>query len=843
MAIKLRNAIKAVNRSAAIYGTAATLALTGVSASAQEVVDEVIVTGIRGALKQGLDTKRAADAVVDSIASEDIGKFPDKNIAESLQRIPGIQVQKGLTGEGQNVSIRGVDPQLTLTQLNGQSVASTEWFVLSAAQRGFNFDMMPSEMVAGLDVYKSSMAKLDEGGIGGTVIMKTRRPLDMDSLSLFGSIEYREADLSNEDGMAFSGMASWKNDSETFGALVAYASSDEVGARTTGENYWGWGAGNAFFDQSREREALDLTLQFAPIDGLNLVLHGFTSELVADNTNHNMLVIPSDGARGTITPTPGVRNSANGAPLAGTITGNGTSPFLVALDSNSREAEMTTDVIDFDVTYEGDGYTLHGQLGKTESEGGTQLEYGDTWGAPSVSNGTIDFDFSGNQVGYQVDNLDMTNGTLFESGDPRIGRTPRTQEETYAQFDFKKELELGILSSVEAGVKVRDSEFAKEQYSSTLTPGFNADITIDTYNAGLTPSLNPEGGSSLSVSRFVIPDMRAYSKLMLENATFQEARAGYGKVSEEITALYTQANFAGDNYSGNIGVRYVDTDASNEGYDPSLTTIEKGSYNYDKWLPSFNLKVDLTDDVVLRASAAKVMARASYADLDPSYGAPNPTLLTATQGNIELDPFLANQYDLGVEWYFAEASIVSATIFRKDIDSFIINEPVVKYVPDADNPGDWTVSTPTNGKGGSLDGIELQYQQDFGNGFGALVNYTYATGDGTDAAGETVDLPGLSENSYNLTGYYENDIFSVRMAYTWRDQYLARGLSIGNRSYVDDTAQLDAAFVYHATDYLDITLEGVNLTNEVVYEYQPNGDISVHSEAGARYFLGAKFRF
>lgn len=870
MANKLRNAIKAVNKTAMLCGSAAALTMLGMAANvnAQDdgMVEEVVVTGIRGALKQGLDTKRVANAVVDSIASEDIGKFPDKNIAESLQRIPGIQVQKGLTGEGQQVSIRGTDPQLTLTQLNGQSVASTEWFILSAAQRGFNFDMMPSEMVSGIDVYKSSMARLDEGGIGGTVIMKTRRPLDLDSLTLFGSVEYREADLSSQNGMAYSGMASWKNDAETFGVLLALATSEEVSARTTGENYWGWGAGNAFFDQDRERESADLTLQFAPTDSLNMVLHAFTSELTADNTNHNLLVIPADGGRGTIVGAPGVRNSANGSPLAGTITGNG-ADNLVALDSNSREATMTTDVIDFDVTYEGDGYTLHGQIGTTESEGGTQLEYGETWAVPSVGSGTIDFDFSGDSVGFDVNNFNARDGGLYVSSDPRIGRTPRMQEETYFQIDFKKDVELGVISSIESGFKMRDSEFSKTQYNSrfravdpvtglTVSAGCVADsdcpktnifayqdISIADFNGGLTPQLNPEGGSS-TANRFAIPNMRAYSKLMLQEATFAEVRSGYGKVQEDIAALYTQANFEGDGFSGNVGVRYVETDASNEGYDPSYTNIVKGKHSYDNWLPSANLKIDLADDLVLRTSASKVMSRASYADLDPSFGAPNPTLNTATQGNITINPFLANQYDLGLEWYFADASLMSATVFRKDIESFIISEAESVPVAYGDDPlENWLVTRPTNGRGGVINGIELQYQQDFGNGFGTLINYTYADGEGKDAVGEKVDLPGNSENSYNITGYYENDLFSVRMAYTWRSEYLARGLSVGNRSYVDDTAQLDAAFVYHATEYLDITLEGVNLTNEVIYEYQPNNDISVHSETGARYFLGAKVRF
>jgi iron complex outermembrane receptor protein len=835
-----------------MLGSISTLAISSTALAQEEgaLMEEIEVTGIRGALKQAMDTKRFSNASVDAISSEDIGKFPDKNVAESLQRIPGVQVAKGLTGQGQKVSIRGADPELTLTTLNGQAVASTDWFVLNAAQRSFNFDLMPSEMVSGLEVYKSPMAKLDEGGIGGLVNMTTRKPLEMDSLTVYASAEYRYADLSEQDGAAFSGMVSWKNDADTFGILGAFSVSDEVSARTTGENYWGWGAGNAFFDQDRERTSYDITAQFAPTDALDMSLHYFNSTLQGDNTNHNLLVIPQDGVRGTVAGTPGVRNSPNGSPLAGNISRNGltTDPVtgdvltdgtnLMLLDSNSREVEITTDVIDLEGTYEGNGFTIHAQLGQSTSEGGTDKEYGTWWVVQGADD--IDFDFSGDSVGFNNAIGSVTPSNMM-SANQSIGATPREAEQMYFQVDFNQEIELGAFTSYDVGFKYKEGSFEKDRIVSSFATPLPS-VSLAQFSDGMSGSMNPEGGSSLSVDKFPISDMPAYSKVLEAAATFRQDRSGYGEVNEDITALYFQGNFEGENYRGNIGLRYVETDASNKGYDATLQDIQKGSYEYSNWLPSMNFAFDLTDDIILRASASKVMSRASYSDLDPSYGGQNPTLQTASQGNIELDPFLANQYDVGVEWYFTEASLMSATVFSKDISSFITSKAETQFVPDASNPGNWTVTKPANGDSGKIEGVELQYQHDLGNGFGWVANYTYSDGEGQQD-GESVDLPGNSLNSYNLTGYYENDLFSVRAAWTERDGYLARGLSLGNQSYVESTSGLDASLVVHATDWLDISLEGVNLTNEVVYERQPQGDISVHSEAGARYYLGAKLRF
>ncbi|KGK01003.1 TonB-dependent receptor plug domain-containing protein [Thalassotalea sp. ND16A] len=209
---KFQKHVLASSIAVALVGSVASAtAAEEAQAGAEKKIEVIEVTGIRGSLKKNLNAKRFANAVVESISAEDIGKFPDKNIAESLQRVSGVTINRGFTGEGNEVSIRGIDPQLTQVQLNGNFVASTAWFSQSANSRAFNMDLMPSELVAGVDVYKSPEASLDEGGVGGTVIMHTRRPLDMDANTVFASVEANTNSLADDEtGVGATGMYSWK---------------------------------------------------------------------------------------------------------------------------------------------------------------------------------------------------------------------------------------------------------------------------------------------------------------------------------------------------------------------------------------------------------------------------------------------------------------------------------------------------------------------------------------------------------------------------------------------------------------------------------------------------------
>ena len=209
-----------------LIGTAIAVALYGNQAVAQAPVvaelEEVVVTGIRASLTQSLDAKRAAEGVLDAISAEDVGKFPDKNLAEALQRVPGVQVNREF-GEGERVTVRGTSPTLTRMLFNGHSLATADWFILDQLNttRSFNYLMFPADIIGQAAVYKTSQADLEEGGIGGTIDVKTRNPLDLDELEISGSLQAVYTELADQTDPQATGLVSWKNSDETLGLLAA----------------------------------------------------------------------------------------------------------------------------------------------------------------------------------------------------------------------------------------------------------------------------------------------------------------------------------------------------------------------------------------------------------------------------------------------------------------------------------------------------------------------------------------------------------------------------------------------------------------------------------------------
>lgn len=301
------------------------------SADTAVELDAVKVTGYRSSIEQSLEQKRDANAIVEVITAEDVGKFPDKNVADALQRVPGVVITRD-GGEGKTVSVRGLQPGLTLAQLNGNYIASSE--TNSDATRAFNFVLMPSNLLASSELYKTSEARLDEGGIGGTVILHTRRPLDLPSDSGFASVEFTRSDTSGTTDPQVSGMYSWHSDDERFGMLVGVTRQnrtnrtmevtadswqwygDDYAARPAtdvngnpltdgGVGYW-WGESghydqsggyySDFFmptsvnfgirDEKRQRTGTQLTFQFRASDALTLTANYFRFDLQGDYTSN-----------------------------------------------------------------------------------------------------------------------------------------------------------------------------------------------------------------------------------------------------------------------------------------------------------------------------------------------------------------------------------------------------------------------------------------------------------------------------------------------------------------------------------------------------------------------------
>ncbi|WP_448130049.1 TonB-dependent receptor [Stenotrophomonas rhizophila] len=326
----IASALAAAVVPASAFAQQATPAATG--APDATTLDSVTVTGYRYAIEKSLQQKRDANAVVEVITAEDVGKFPDKNVADALQRVPGVVITRS-GGEGKSVSVRGLAPDLTLTQLNGNYVATSE--TNNEASRSFNYTLLPSNMLSSAELFKSPEARIDEGGIGGTVILHTRRPLDMEANSGYVNLEGTSSDTSHDIDPQASALYSWHSKDERFGVLVGVTQQKRT-SRTmeaSTEDYQWYGAGDArdangnalpqdgihywwgqsgfnnqtggnysdFFmptsvnfavkEEKRERKGGQLTFQFKPLDNLTLTANYFRFELQGDYTQ-NMLKVP-----------------------------------------------------------------------------------------------------------------------------------------------------------------------------------------------------------------------------------------------------------------------------------------------------------------------------------------------------------------------------------------------------------------------------------------------------------------------------------------------------------------------------------------------------------------------
>lgn len=792
-------------------------------------VEVIQVTGIRGSLKASLNAKRFSNSVIDAVSSEDIGKFPDGDVGESLARIPGVAVNRQF-GQGQQVSIRGASSQLTRTLLNGHSVASTGWYDQQSIDRSFNYTLLPPELVGGIEVYKSSQADIVEGGIGGTVIVKTRKPLDLDANTIFASVKADYGTISQEVNPELSGLYSWKNDDESFGVLVAASVSDKQYQRNGIESLLGWGdIVPTTFEQDRKRTALNLAIQYAPTDELEFGLSVMSLDLEANNANTSLFTMFPDDKDAACQST-----NAAGACTFYNRPGTGANPGWA--QTWARKTGMTSNTVDFDWNYEAENFTLSGRVGNTKSEGGTDLtaNYGFWLGTPADYAGT--YDATGDVITINTANKSFDASDFqadLSSAGWALKKQPNSDEETYLNLDVEVPVELGIVSSIKTGLRYADHSVKQETYAATAP-------NIVGQNASAFYSGTVSSGAGYTLPKPNLDAMLSDSQSFITGYTVD--KPGYGTVNETNLSLYAMADFEGDFYRGNFGVRYVSTDASSDYYALDANgnyadTLSTDEASYSEILPSVNIAFDLADDLIVRTAAAQVMSRPNYSDMFSASslagyndGTPNNEVLS--KGNVGLDPFKAFQADLGVEWYFSEDGMASATLFYKDVSSFISTTQVLNQsigIEDNDLMAQggstcgtgvydcWTKSTNYNADGGSITGIELQLQDAFDNGFGYSVNYTYA--DASSPADNYPDQVAVfsdsSEHTVNTVGFYENDDFSARLAYNWRSEYMIRELPgfYGNREH-QSYGTLDFSATWSATEYLDVTFEAANILEE-----------------------------
>lgn len=905
----------------------------------QGEVEEIVVTGFRDSLNRALELKKDQVGAVDAIVAEDIADFPDLNLAESIQRVPGVSIARD-AGEGRQISVRGLGPQFTRVRINGMEAMSANGGTDAAGgtnrDRSFDFNTFASELFNSITVRKTAAAEIEEGSLGATVDLRSARPFDYEGFTLVTGVQAAYNDIQEDIDPRGAFLISNTFADGRFGALMSIAYTErKLLDEGTSTVRWQNGAGAAAFSPQSPVYAAgtvtptQLNAAFRPrIPRYDIYEHdqerlGVTGSLqwqVTDVTqlSFDAMYAKFDAERreifleAPVFSTNGPAGIGNVQVRDAAIDGSGTLVYgvfdNVDIRSEARYDELETEFTHLTLDGEhsfSDTVRLHGLVGYSEATHDNPIQTTLLFDRNDVD-GYV-YDFRGNNrlplISYGDANVADPNAWTLT----QIRLRPQSSENTFSTVSFDVEWDVTDVITLKAGPQYKKFEFdttalvrsngTTASQEGTISPAVRA-IPIANYSelARLSGNLGAPAGTPRT---WAIPDLDAAGSLfsLYDRSVFplgiEPALGNNYNIEEEDLGAYTQADFdtqlLGRSLRANVGVRYVETKQTSSGYtftsgSPLLTTVER---TYSDTLPSLNASYNITDDFIVRASAAKVMVRPNGGGQTQGLGILSPgsavTIAgankTVTAGNPNLDPYRAKAYDLAFEWYFAEEALVSVAVFYKDIDSFVQtvrttgdfgtnplglpNSVAIAAcgtaIPDqATCLANWQFSLPTNTDGGDLTGFEISYQQPFSflpglfSNFGIQLNYTGVESeiDYVDQTGAVVvrtDLTGLSKSAYNATLYWENGVVSARVSAAYRDEFLTTvpGRNGNDVEGTVDTLGIDASTKWSVTPNLDLTLEGLNLTDEFQDQYVDSAGnrLSYYHHQGRQYLLGARYKF
>ncbi|AIT07083.1 TonB-dependent receptor [Sphingomonas taxi] len=928
--------------------------------SAQGAGDDIVVVGLRGSLQRNLDLKRTSSGVVDVISAEDIGKFPDSNVAASLQRLPGVSIQRsGSRGEPTGITVRGFGGDFNTTLYDGRRIST------ATGGRQIDFSTVGVDFIGQLSVLKTPDVSLASSSIGATVNIAFPNPFDHPGFRVAatgsGSIQDRSGKIVPTGGL----LVSSTNADETFGVLadVIYTKRDTDTNRvyvsgwpggnfapcqlagSTGtctptsntasaayanpanrQNLPGWFPQQYGAEQQRvEDERVDarIALQYHPSDDLMLTIDNNFSRQTITQENYAFGVWFNQGDLRNVT------LDKNGTATDFTQTGTPTD-FTSALNKQILQTNQTGLNVKYDAT---SNLTLEGDVAYAKS----WLNPGDVIGSrngdigygnalsnnlrftvggnskdafPTISNygpagnaaGWADTSLIGshvtvNQTQHNTDELVQFRGNAtWKQDDLTIKAGGQFYQDT---FDFRNQSTFtnnfwqayagyGGPSRGTSGISPLPASLYQGSVSlNNFIPGFKGSLPPSVfvfspvaYQNYLTSLGNP---SAQNVPGFNYGNVTGFT------GTFDEAvdPGSVLKVRERTWSLYFSVNFKTEigslPFTFNAGVRNEVTNlvATGQGRlptslvtstaDPTLLSIptytpvqgvtNTSSYSY--LLPSLDAKLELTNNLILRVDASRTLTRPSLSLLNPVLNVGNGQrigALSASGGNPNLKPYLADNFDLGMEWYYRRNSYLAVNFFLKNVSNFIVGGVTRQGInglvdPTTGTAASFAVSQQVNGPDATVRGVELALQQVFGDtGFGFQANATFVNTnrpyDDKNITQTGFAVTGLA-NSANFVGFYDKNGFQFRTALNWRDKYLLQfgqnqntGSFGSEPTFVNQSFQIDLTTSYDITKNFSVFGEALNVNNnqQSTHGRYSNQLLDVF-DYGRRYTVGARYRF
>lgn len=868
-------------------------------------VEEILVTGFRASLEKSLEIKRASDSVVEAVSSEDIGKLPDKSITESLMRLPGLATQR-VNGRAQVISVRGFSPDYNETLLNGRQQASTN------AGRRVEFDQYPAEFASAALVYKTPDAAIIGQGIASTIDIQTIRPLTYGKQAVMVSARYEQnereplnSDGTNEGNRVTLSYVDQFNE-DTLGVAFGFSHTDTP---VQGEKFNAWGYPNIYDDgpyviggvkpfvqtSTLKRDSIVATVEFEPSESFSSTLDIFYSEFSEDQLLRG-IELPLQWSTAQLQPDYTVDEAAN-VITAGqfrnvqgvirndatytdsTVYSVGWNNKFSLTDSWEAEVDLHRSVADREdeVLENYSGYvdgadTLNFTTNTSGSIFTPSVDYSDSSKVRITNLQGWGGDFVPQQIGY--DSLPILEETLDQ-----------------IKLSASRDLEFGVISKIQFGVAYdkRDKTIdGREQYYFGPLVDENGQPVYSSLpsKTGLTDLSFIGMGSIISYDPRAPKNEGLYS---IVQATRADVLTAVTSIEEEITTFFVKANidttWADMPVKGNIGAQVVSTDQMSAGNSASgqqntlVVVAQEDGDSYTEVLPTMNLTFHASDKDVVKVAAARSLSRpnmgamsaSSQFNFSPVANAIpgtdiDTTPWTASGGNPQLRPWLADGYDVSYEHYFDDSlGYWSVAGFYKELKSYVFNDTTVMDfsdfpVPEGQTPKmyEGVRSVPTNGEGGNVKGLELtlslsgELLSEYLEGFGTVLTTSFTDSNIQPENTASNRLPGLSDQVSGIQFYYEKNGFSARISQNYRSSFLGdftSNIGAPEQRIVSETTLVDAQIGYTfeggTLEGLGISLQGYNLNDEPIVSTIDGDKLRTidYQSYGPSYALNVSYKF
>ncbi|MEM9178280.1 MAG: TonB-dependent receptor [Pseudomonadota bacterium] len=840
-------------------------------------LDNILVVGSAAAQAGAINQQRASDSIISVVDSDGLGNFPDTTVADSLQRVPGLSVVTD-QGEGRYVSIRGINTDLIAASINGVRTPSPE------DRRGVLLDGVPSDLLDTIEVQKSLTPDVDADSLGGIINLKTISAFDRDGQFVRAKVEGQWNEITEE--ISPKATLTYSNVfNDTFGVALSLnyqdlrieAHNNEIGEfgidDTTGlfspnddfENRW--------YDLTRERLGLVANFDWRVNENTDLYLRTLFNEYKDDEVRNKFELRSFDDFEDddVVTPT-------------------STSFALEEIDAEVRlreevrtiqtyalggETDWNEWAFDYEVSYayaEEDDSNNHDVTFRSEN-------------LQDIVSEVVTLDYSASQTPRLI----ASDAYLAEVYNPAnyfldtFEREFTTNEdtETSAKFNISRESFIGdIPVTWKAGVKLRDREKIRDV---NLTFEENEDINLASFVGG-----DFVEGWRLNVAQPLWPDPNLTASLrgsfsadqLVEDDTAIDSAIEDYTIEEQILAGYFLGNFdfGATTVVAGVRVEQTDVDLTGQFLDESNTTaFDFGTFttrnvsdDYTNVLPSVNIKHEFNDKLVGRAAYYASLVRPGFGEMAP-FAVLNDDRDEVELGNPNLDPLEADNFDISIEYYPTELSVLSFGLFYKDIENAIygvefdvadVPESVdLSFLPNTLLDGDATndeiadVITFINVPSTELFGAEFNYVQNLEDlnpsleGFLISANLTLTDSESTLPNGRQVRFLNQSDTVWNVALGYDKGPWDLRISANFRGNSLDElfdtdpGDEVLDRT-IDDRTLVEASAKYKVNDNLQIYLEGKNLTDEPEYYYFGNENrLMQYDEFGTSWILGARYTF